>query len=143
MRTLYQCLLLLHPPAFRRRFGAEMLSIFEEAARSSGARSLFLDGFVSVARQWVVRAGTWKLAAAVVGACIQVTAGGLIWPLLLHEPTRATAAALHPSAMDRLMLLVLMSSGAIVGMVVATSLWIRSFAGSRMRATRVAIRHSR
>jgi len=143
MRTLYQCLLLLHPPAFRRRFGAEMLLIFEEAARSSGTLSLFLDGLVSLARQWVVRAGTWKLAAAVVGACIQVTGGGLIWPLLLHEPGRATASALHSSPMERLMLLILVSSGAIVGMVAATSLWIRSFAGSRMRATRVAIRHSR
>lgn len=135
MRTLYHCLLLLHPPAFRRRFAAEMLLIFEEAARPSGALALFLDGFVSLARQWLVRAGTWKLAAAVLGACIQVTLGGLIWPMLVHAQGRATGAVLNNSAIDRLMLLILVSSGAIVGMVVATSLWIRSFASVRLSAT--------
>jgi len=135
MRTLYQCLLLLHPPVFRRRFGPEMLLIFEEAVRSSGALSLFLDGFVSLARQWVLRAGTWKLAAAVLGACIQVTGGGLIWPMLLRVQGRGTAAALDTSAMDRLVLLILVSSGAVVGMVAATSLWIRSFASVRWSAT--------
>jgi hypothetical protein len=32
MRKLYTCLLLTHPPVFRRRFAAAMLCIFDEAA---------------------------------------------------------------------------------------------------------------
>src|SRR5947199_4942606 len=92
LRALYRCLLLLHPPAFRRRFGAEMLSIFDDAAESDGAGSLLLDGFFSVARQWVLRTGAWKVAAAVAGACVQVLAGGLIWPLITRPHGRARFA---------------------------------------------------
>jgi hypothetical protein len=76
-RALYRCLLQLHPPAFRRQFAGEMLWIFEEASASEGAAALFADGLVSLARQWLLRSGSWKVIAAVVGALLEVTAGGL------------------------------------------------------------------
>jgi hypothetical protein len=78
-RALYALVLLIHPSGFRRRFTAEMLSIFDEAAPSTGAFGLLVDGLKSLVRQWVLRSGFWKLAIAVAGACLQVTTGGLIW----------------------------------------------------------------
>ena len=79
IRILYVCLVLMHPPALRRRFGDEMLCTFGEAAACGGALGLLADGFVSVGRQWNLRSGAWRMAAAVLGAGAQVTAGGPIW----------------------------------------------------------------
>jgi D-alanyl-D-alanine carboxypeptidase len=66
-RSLYRLLLRLHPPAFRERFAAEMLWIFDEAAATQGVPPLFADAFVSLLRQWTVRPESWHmpLAAAV------------------------------------------------------------------------------
>lgn len=122
-RWLYRCLLVLHPPAFRRRFGTEMLSIFEEAAEWAGAASLLADGFVSAARQWILRSGAWKWTAAAMGACVQVVAGGLILPLLAHRRGGSRMAALESGGMEELTLLVLGSGGAVVVMVAAVSQW--------------------
>ena len=47
-RALYEWLLWLHPPAFRRQFAAEMLWIFDEASESEGVVALLLDGLVSM-----------------------------------------------------------------------------------------------
>src|SRR5438477_4297040 len=71
-RPLYQCLLRMHPPAFRRRFAEEMLWIFDEAAPAQGAGLFFADGLTSLMRQWWLRAGTWKLAAAGVGGLLEM-----------------------------------------------------------------------
>jgi len=65
-RTLYRFLLGLHPAPFRRQFSEEMLWIFDESAED-GTLFLFRDGFVSVARQWVMHTGLWKVVAA--GIC--------------------------------------------------------------------------
>ncbi len=55
LRHLYRCAVMLHPAAFRSRFGDEMLSIFDEAT-SPVARLRFLnDGIVSCLRQWTMR----------------------------------------------------------------------------------------
>jgi Ca2+-binding EF-hand superfamily protein len=51
-RRLYIVLLRLHPPAFRQRFGDEMLGIFDESPQKA---SLIADGFVSLFRQWTLR----------------------------------------------------------------------------------------
>src|ERR1700729_345723 len=75
-RALYASLLKLHPPAFRRQFGGEMLWIFDEARVSEGAFVLLLDLLISVTRQWLLRSGVWKVAIALAGAAVQVTAGG-------------------------------------------------------------------
>lgn len=63
MRFLYRCLLRLHPASFRDQYAGEMLWIFEEAAAGGGVAGLFADGFASLVRQWVLRAGAWKVAA--------------------------------------------------------------------------------
>lgn len=52
LRYLYRCTLRLHPPAFRRRFGEEMLSIFDHEPGKRTAFRLILDGIVSASRQW-------------------------------------------------------------------------------------------
>ena len=54
-------LIWLHPPAFRERFGEEMLCIFDETA-AGGSAQLFADAIISLLRQWLVRSGIWKLA---------------------------------------------------------------------------------
>lgn len=55
LRRLFRCVLLLHPPYFRRRFSEEMLSIFDHAADSWAELLLVIDGLVSAARQWGFR----------------------------------------------------------------------------------------
>ncbi len=60
-RSLYRCLLSLHPPAFQRQFASEMLWIFDEVAEHHGVLILFADGFLSLARQWIVRCALQKL----------------------------------------------------------------------------------
>lgn len=71
MRAVYWLLLWLHPRSFRERFAEEMLWIFDEMKTPDGKAFLFCDGLNSVARQWVVRSGMWKVALAVLLALIQ------------------------------------------------------------------------
>lgn len=63
-RSLYRCLIYLHPPAFRQRFAEEMLWIFDEVAATHGKLRLFADGFVSLLRQWTTQPESWKLPVA-------------------------------------------------------------------------------
>jgi hypothetical protein len=60
-RFFYRCLIWLHPPAFRQRFGDEMLSIFDDSAETQNF-PIFADSVISLLRQWLVRSGAWKLA---------------------------------------------------------------------------------
>jgi hypothetical protein len=131
MRTAYKFLLRLHPPAFRRRFAAEMLWIFDEAAETSGAPALLTDGFISLIRQWVLRSGSWKLAGAIIGASLQVTAGGLIWLASGHTPAAPNGA---DPAMTSFIRFILWSTGTLVLMVAAASIWVRRFLGARNHA---------
>jgi hypothetical protein len=55
-RSLYRALLQLHPSAFRTRFADEMLWIFDEVSPREGVVGLFGDIFLSLTRQWTVRA---------------------------------------------------------------------------------------
>lgn len=59
LRLFYKCVLLLHPPGFRKRFAAEMLSIFDHASRKRAALMLLADGVLSLARQWTLRPEFW------------------------------------------------------------------------------------
>jgi hypothetical protein len=70
-RIFYRSVLWLHPPRFRERYAEEMAWIFDEEATAGGKAYLLYDGLVSLARQWVVRSGMWKIALAVLGALIQ------------------------------------------------------------------------
>jgi len=57
-RTVYQCLLWLHPAAFRERFANEMLWIFDE----TGGQGTFSDVLLSLLRQWTWHSGVWRIA---------------------------------------------------------------------------------
>jgi hypothetical protein len=70
-RSFYRSLVWLHPPRFRERFAEEMAWIFDETPTTRGRAFLFYDGLVSLARQWVVRSGMWKVALALLLALIQ------------------------------------------------------------------------
>src|SRR5258708_34705131 len=95
MRTLYKYLVGMHPPAFRRQFAAEMLCIFDEAAESSGVQWLCFDCLISLARQWVLRSGSWKPAVGVIGAFLQIVAGGGFFVLPLPPPRGAPRGHVH------------------------------------------------
>jgi hypothetical protein len=75
---LYQLLVRLHPRAFRERFCPEMLCVFDEAVAVE-RRGLFIDCLVSLARQWVLRSGLWIIAAAGLGALVQIALAGTAW----------------------------------------------------------------
>ena len=59
LRSLYRCALHLHPPAFRQRFGDEMLAIFDQAHGTASALKLLLDALFSLSRQWTLRPEFW------------------------------------------------------------------------------------
>ncbi|MGP0018910.1 MAG: S41 family peptidase [Candidatus Sulfotelmatobacter sp.] len=59
-RSLYRCVLRLHPPAFRQRFADEMLSIFDQGAGKPAAAKLLIDGVLSLVRQWTLRPEFWR-----------------------------------------------------------------------------------
>jgi hypothetical protein len=59
LRSLYRSVLRLHPPGFRRRFGAEMLSIFDQATGVGASFRLLTDAWLSLARQWALRWEFW------------------------------------------------------------------------------------
>jgi len=147
-RTLYQYLVRLHPPTFRRQFAEEMLWVFEEAEASAGAFSLYSDGLVSLIRQWTLHAGAWKLPVALVGACLQITAGGLVWLIPWHSHALTGfkvdrcrggeteyASVADVVAMGHLIPLILVLVGALVLMVVAASLWAKGFLAQRTRTS--------
>ena len=67
-RLLYQCMIWLHPPAFRRRFGDEMLWIYEEAAKEMASTVFLADGLASLGRQWAVNPAVWKVPVIALGA---------------------------------------------------------------------------
>jgi hypothetical protein len=129
MRILYKYLAHLHPAAFRRQFAAEMLWIFDETAASAGAVYLCWDCLVSLARQWLLRTGAWKVAVAVAIACVQMTAGGLIWVMLRHAPNNSAGAG--DAALNDLMRVILWLVGGLVLMVIAASLWVNGFMARR------------
>ncbi len=72
-RRLYGCLVRMHPPAFRREFAAEMLWIYDQAVTERGSAALVWDAFLSLARQWLLRCGCWKIFVAVAGGLCQVS----------------------------------------------------------------------
>jgi len=64
LRYLYRVTIRLHPPAFRERFGDEMLSIFELTEGKMARFTLLCDCLVSSLRQWFIRPDLWTEAAA-------------------------------------------------------------------------------
>jgi hypothetical protein len=64
LRFLYRGLLGLHPPAFRKRFGEEMQSIFDQGEDYSLRFRLLADGVLSLLRQWSIRGEFWHEIAS-------------------------------------------------------------------------------
>jgi hypothetical protein len=66
LRSVYRSLVRLHPVEFRRQFGEEMLSIFDEEARTraTAALGLVVDAVRSLLRQWILRPESWEVAPA-------------------------------------------------------------------------------
>jgi len=63
-RSFYRALVMIHPRAFRERFGDEMLRVFEEAAAEFSVPWLLLDMSRSVVRQHLLREPSESEAAA-------------------------------------------------------------------------------
>lgn len=117
-RQLYILLLRLHPPAFRQRFGDEMLGIFDESPEKT---PLLADGLVSLFRQWTLRRREVALSpttaadgvplfysagpeipragAMLPGALITLVAFGLIYFVMSHRWKQMTliVGSHHPS----------------------------------------------
>jgi CubicO group peptidase (beta-lactamase class C family) len=54
-RSLYRCLLRVHPVRFRQEFAEEMLWIFDEVTARDSAAPLLVDALASLGRQWLLR----------------------------------------------------------------------------------------
>jgi hypothetical protein len=150
MRNCYRCLLWLHPPVFRREFAGEMLWIFDRTAESQGVTNLFFDGFGSLARQWLLRTGWWKIALALWLALLEVTFGGFGMLLFgrrhLVEPSFAPrvgeiaefshngAIAHQPLTIGIVMYLAVFVTSGLLVMVIGLTFWVKSFAARRSHA---------
>ncbi|HKF50714.1 MAG TPA: hypothetical protein VKB26_00255 [Candidatus Acidoferrales bacterium] len=75
MRNLYRFLVFLHPYAFKERFGEEMLWIYDESTKGELSH-LFLDAFISLIRQWLLRSRIWRFGVgAFVSALLLLSCG--------------------------------------------------------------------
>lgn len=132
-RSLYRGLVWLHPPAFRREFGDEMLWIFDEAY-IFGSSSLFTDGMISLLRQWMLRTRIWMLAVAATGGILQVTMGGAV--MHLHERLNLRKVALVNTdavAAQELLHVSVWALAAVLAMVAVLALWVKSLNGRRLQ----------
>jgi len=86
IRLLYRILAGLHPPAFRRRYSAEMLWIFDASTASGkGTGRLFRDVVLSLLRQWFLRSRLWLVPVALAGALFTVLAGNALLHFLFRH----------------------------------------------------------
>jgi hypothetical protein len=141
-RAIYRSLLHLHPPAFRRQFAGEMLWIFDQASASEGAFVLFLDLLISLARQWLIRSAAWKVPLALIGASLQVMAGGLGFvfrPFTSVHRVNQNASA-DPVSVTGLMEITLIALGIVFAMLFALVFWVNGL--NRKRRNRLP-RHNR
>jgi len=96
-RFLYRCILGLHPPHFRREFAGEMLWVFDESTGAENPAALLYDALVSLARQWLLRSGSWKIGVALAGAALQIAVGsvGMLVFARPHMETLGSEASLR------------------------------------------------
>ena len=88
LNRVYRRLIALHPPYFRRRFGDELLSIFDQAGIPSTKIRLIGDLIFSLLRQWMFRPQFWHEPAATDA----VAAGGVPEFLILKDFRPRTGA---------------------------------------------------
>lgn len=121
-RTLYGWLVRMHPPAFRREFADEMLCIYDEA----GSPAFFADALLSLARQWFLRSGGWKVAVVLVGALLQMSLGGILWISIGRVPGQAGwSAEPHPEMAAMMRLVALTAIGLLAGVMFLIVWWRR------------------
>jgi hypothetical protein len=143
-RALYRCVLRLHPGGFRQQFGDEMLWIFDEASITSGTDHRFLwsvmllaDAVRSLARQWLLRSGSWKVAVALAGALIQVTIGSLghlVFGPFSHRGPLQSENATASIDLQRLVWLAVWTVSGIGVFVIMLATWVKKFSARRIRA---------
>jgi hypothetical protein len=150
MRTCYRFLLWLHPAVFRREFAGEMLWIFDQASESQGAVGLFFDGLGSLARQWLLRSGWWKIVLALGLALLQVIFGGFSMMMFGRRHMVETASdpavtsiaqfsnhgsiAHQPLTIGIVMYLAVFVTGGLTITVIGLTFWMKSFAARRRLA---------
>jgi hypothetical protein len=88
LRHLYRCAVRLHPSSFRRRFGDEMLYIFDQKKGTRAALGVMLDAVFSLFRQWTLRPHTG----------IEVSAAPLPSLPVGHIPSFESLKAFRPRA---------------------------------------------
>jgi uncharacterized membrane protein len=117
-----------------------MLWIFDQ---SHGGFALFADGANSLARQWLLRSGWWKIALALALALFQVTAGGFGMMLFgrrhLLEPSFAPriepgTIAHQPLTVSIVMYLAVFLVGCLTVMIIGLTYWMKSIASQRRPA---------
>ncbi len=136
-RLLYQWLLWLHPPRFRREFAGEMLWIFDNSVASEGSAHLLFDALVSLGRQWLLRSGCWKIAAALGGGLLQVALGGLaVQTIGYPRVSLHTAATPITATVGDLVRITVFLLPAVILSVVLLALWTRGFTHKRMHGLR-------
>ncbi len=126
--AFYRFILRMHPPAFRQRFGDEMMSVFEDTAAHDSS-TLVLDGVVSLARQWLLRTDSWKLPVALCGGFIQVFGFGM--PMKGHQYWTENNQALTP-AMQQVMLFAMALVCSLFLVIMFMSLWNTRFQRRRV-----------
>jgi hypothetical protein len=88
LRRLYRCAVRLHPSSFRRRFGDEMLYIFDQQRGTLAALGVTLDCVLSMLRQRMLRPHIGReLATAPLGS-----------PTANHVPSFQTIETFQPRA---------------------------------------------
>ena len=118
MRSLYACLVWIHPRAFRRAFGDQMLCIFDEMTRHGvSASGLALDGVVSLVRQWFLRQGLWRACASIALSALLFVAA-LRWERAIRPWTPAVDRG-GPAALMPLMKMALLSLAVITVVLIA------------------------
>jgi hypothetical protein len=113
-----------------------MLWIFDESRVSEGAFALIADLPISIARQWLLRSGAWKVALALVGAAAQVAVGGGGWWLFNSSRKFTASGAQMTPFMSELLLLTLCTVGVVAVMVCSLAFWVGRFNRRRVAAGR-------
>ena len=137
MRTIYLLIIWLHPAAFRRRFGDQMLSIFDEDGMHALATAMVVDGLASLARQWLLRTDSWKILAALAGAFVQVWGFGL--RTFGYQQWSRNSQDITPY-MQQVILMTLASLCTLFVMVMSLTIWTIRFQRREQKSHRISAR---
>jgi hypothetical protein len=137
MRSLYQFILRMHPPQFRRRFCDEMLSIFDEAGPTQSGFGLLIDGLRSFARQWLLRINSWTMLVAICGALLQ--AWWFVFSRKGHQSWIEAHQTLTPY-MRELIVITLAVTCSLVVMITLVAIWNVRFQDRRSEGRRGYLR---